>query len=331
MALHDIHYQSWRGRHEGIWRRRAVIALHGLRGCLANRWMRYVVVSCWGLSFLQIGVLFVMGQLLVEGSLVVQWAETLQGGAQALVGGLTTWLVNTPELSVRIAENLLFYGFTSVAVTLNIIAVMLALPHLITRDLSSRAMLVYASKALNRWDYLLGKLGTLLGLLSLTWLGPACVAWLVGNLLAPKWHFFWHSRDALVHTLAFTVGAIVFLAFLGLGVSAVSSKEKSVVGLWLILWLLGNTLVPISQHTGSWLQYLSFRHDLRLLAIAVFQPAEDLERAQAALPMAGQILRQAIPQNSTFWNPPPAGPASVGLGLMGVTAGFILNLRTRTE
>ena len=331
MALHDVHYQRWQGHHEGIWRRRGVIAGQGLRACLANRWMRYLVGLCWGLCLMQVMLLFVIGQLLVEDSLVVQWAATLRGAAQALVGGLANWLATHPEISVRTAENALFYGFTTVALTLNILVVLLAVPHLITRDLSSNALLIYASKALTRWDYLLGKLGTMLGLLCFTWLGPACVAWLVGNLLAPKWHFFWHARFALLNTVMFTALASVFLALLALGVSAISGKERVAVGGWLFLWILGNTLVPISQQTSGWLQYLSFRHDLSQVAIQVYQPTADLERLQKEIPVFGEMLRQATRHRPKPKKPPGLGPACLGLGLMGLGAGLVLNARTKTE
>lgn len=331
MALHDIHYQRWQGRHQGIWRRRGAIALHGLRACLGNRWMRYLVMLAWSLALGQTMLLFVIGQLLVEDSLVVRWAATLRGGAQALVGGLAQWLVTHPEISVRTAENALFYAFSTLGLTLNIVVVLLAIPHLITRDLSSNALLVYASKALNRWDYLLGKFGTLLGLLACTWIGPALLAWLVGNLLAPKWHFFWHARTALLHTLLFTTTASLVLALLGLGVSALSAKERLAVGAWLFLWLVGNTLVPISERTNPWLQFLSFRHNLRLVAVQIYQPAADLERLQREIPVFGQMLREASRRRPDAWSNPKVVPACVGLALLGASAGFLLHLRTKTE
>jgi hypothetical protein len=331
MALHDIHYRPWKGRHQPIWRRRAVIAEQGLRACLANRWMRYAVTLSWGMALAQASGLFIIGQLLVEDSLVMQWAATLRGGAQALVGGLAKWLADHPEVCVRTAENVMFYGYASLALTLNLVVVMLAIPHLITRDLATHALLIYASKALTRWDYLLGKLGALMGLLCLTWLGPACAAWFVGNLLAPEWHFFWHARTALLHTTVFVTGAALFLSLLGLGVSALSSKEKNAVGLWLVLWLVGNTMVPIGQQTTQWLQYLSFRYDLQQVAGRVFRPGEDLERLQREIPVFGDFLRQAVPRRPQFWTQPRVGPACIGLGLMGLGAALLLQWRTRTE
>ena len=65
----------------------------------------------------------------------------------------------------------------------------MAIPLLITRDLACNAIVIYSSKAVTRGDYLLGKFATAFGLLALTWLGPVCAAWFVGNLLAPDWTF----------------------------------------------------------------------------------------------------------------------------------------------
>lgn len=331
MALHDIHYQHWSGAHEGIWHRRAVIAAHGLRACLANRWMKYLLTLSWGMALVLTAFMFIMGQLLVEDSLVMQWSSTMRGGAQALIGGLARWLAVHPEISVRTAENALFYAYSGIALSVNLLVVMLAVPHLMTRDLSSNALLVYASKALTRWDYLIGKFGTILGLLFLTWVGPACLAWLLGNLLAPKWHFFWHGKVALAHTLVLSIGASTFLALLALGVSAASSKEKTVVGLWLILWLVGNGLVPISQKTNPSLQFLSFRENLRQISIFVFQPADDIERLQTNVPFFGDMLRQAAHQRADIWSNPKVFGSTAGLGLLSIGAILILNARTRTE
>ena len=75
---------------------------------------------------------------------------------------------------------------------------------LITRDLASNAIIIYASKAVSRGDYLLGKFATAFGLLVLTWLGPVCAAWFVGNLLAPDWRFFWHCPRPPVPRLGLT-------------------------------------------------------------------------------------------------------------------------------
>jgi hypothetical protein len=292
VALHDIRYKHWDGPHRGIWRRRATIAAAGLGACLQNRWARYLVACCWLLALVQVSVLFCIGQLLVTDSVVVQWAAGLNPQLQTFVRGLTGWLEQHPEISVRVAQNLLFYRFASALVSPSLVAVALAIPHLITRDLGSNAIVVYASKAISRLDYLLGKAGAVLGLLALTWLGPVLAAWLVGNLLAPNWNFFWHSRVALGNVLLFVLPGMVFLAVLGLGVSALSSREKATVGLYVALWLVGNAFVPLGFISQSWLMQLSFHHDLQQYGLKVFRPQNDLKTAQDNVPILGEVIRQ---------------------------------------
>ncbi len=331
MALHDIGYQHWAGRHRGIWRRRAAITGHGIRAVLANRWMRYLLTSAWGIGLSQAALLFCIGQLLVADSLVVRSSANLDPLLRTFVGGLTNWLEQHPEISVRVAQNLVFYNFSLIHLTLGLVAVMLAIPHLITRDLSSNAIIIYASKAVNRLDYLAGKLGILLGVLSLVWLGPQIAGWILGNLLAPDWRFFWHARVPLGNTLFFAAIGMSFLSLLGLAISAVSTKEKAAVGCWLLLWLVGNALASTGHHQRPWLQHLSFHQDLRQVAEAVYQPKAELERAQDNIPVLGDLIRRLTHQHLQDWQPPHAGPAGLALGILGVGSGIFLLRRTRTE
>ena len=53
-----------------------------------------------------------------------------------------------------------------------------------THDLASNAILIYSSKALSRFDYILGKFGIAFTLLSLLCLAPLIAVWFVGNLLS---------------------------------------------------------------------------------------------------------------------------------------------------
>jgi hypothetical protein len=331
MALHDLGYRHWDGRHCGIWRRRWTIAAHGLKAVLANRWMRYVLTCAWGMALLQSALLFCIGQLLVADSLVVQWSANLDPVFQTFVGGLTAWLEQHPEISVRTTQNLVFYNFSLIHLTLSLLAITLAIPHLITRDLSSNAIIIYASKAVNRLDYLAGKLGILLGVLTLTWLGPLIAAWTLGNLLAPDWHFFWHARGPLLNSLLFVGGGMLFLSLLGLAASAISSKEKAAVGFWLLLWLVGNALVPVAQHQQSWLQHLSFRHNLKQVAEAIYQPKFELERARDNIPVLGDIIRRTTHRQLRDWHPPRARPAAMTLAMLALGSGLFLLRRTRTE
>src|SRR5579885_2358703 len=111
MSLHDIRYQHWDGTHVGLWGRRLVIARNGLTACFRVRGLPQLVVMCWTSALAMTAILFCIGQLLVADSIVVQWAKTFNPQLQVLVGTLTSWLEQHPEISVGTTQNLLFYYF----------------------------------------------------------------------------------------------------------------------------------------------------------------------------------------------------------------------------
>jgi hypothetical protein len=331
MPLHDISYQHWNGVHLGLWSRRLAIARNGLTACLRNRWMRNLVVLCWGAALGATALLFLVGQLLVANSVVVQWADNLNPGLQTFARMLTTWLEQHPEISVRTTQDLLFFFFCTYLMRACIFALGMAIPVLITRDLASNAITIYSSKAVSRGDYLLGKFATAFGLMALTWLGPVCAAWFVGNLLAPDWRFFWHSRAVLGHILVYGLSSLSLLSLLAMGVSAFSSKEKSTVGLWYMWWIVGGVVAPIAQNTRPWLRHLSFNYNLNQIGIAVFRLGDDLNTARANVPVFGDMLRNARPQTMEALTTPTLWGAVAWSLLMAAVAVVILRKKVKPE
>jgi ABC-2 type transport system permease protein len=331
MPLHDIRYQHWDGVHLGLWARRLVIARNGVMACLQTKGLWHLVGICWMTALVVTAILFLVGQLLVADSIVVQWAGNLNPQLQGIVHMLTSWLEQHPEISVRTTQNLLFHYFCIYLMRMSIFVLGIAMPFLITRDLASNAIIIYSSKAVSRGDYLLGKFSTAFGLLALTWLGPVCAAWFMSNLLAPDWRFFWHSRAALGHALLYGVSSMAILSLLALGVSAISMKEKSTPAFWYIWWILGGVIAPIARHTQPWLRHLSFNYNLDQIALAIFQPAEDLKIAQDNIPLLGNLLRNIRPETMAALNAPTIWGSIFALVLMLVLAGWVISKRVKPE
>ena len=331
MPLHDTSYQHWEGRHLGLWRRRRVIAQNGLTACLQNKWMRHLILLCWVGALVMASVLFLVGQLLVADSVVVRWVGNFNPGLQAFARMLTTWLEQHPEISVRTTQNVLFYFFCIGLMRISIFAIGLAMPLLITRDLASNAIIIYASKAVSRGDYLLGKFATAFGLIALTWLGPVCAAWFVGNLLGPDWRFFWHSRAALGHALAYGLSSMAVLSLLALGVSAISVKEKSTTALWFMWWIVGAVVAPIATQTQPWLRHVSFSYNLDQVALAVFRLGDDLKIAQNNIPILGNLLRGIRAGTMAALNTPALWGSMLALLLMLGLAAVIIGKRVKPE
>ena len=331
MPLLDVSYKHWEGDHLGLWRRRLAITQNGLTACMQNKLTSRLVVVCWLAALLVSAVLFLVGQLLVADSLILQSVENLNPLLQTFAQMLTTWLEQHPEISVRTTQNVLFYFFSINLMRLSIFALGAAIPLLITRDLASNAIIIYSSKAVSRGDYLLGKFATAFGLIALTWLGPVCSAWLVGNLLAPDWRFFWHARAALGHILLYGLSSMGVLSLLALGVSAISPKEKSTVAFWFIWWILGGVLTPIALHTKPWLRHLSFNFNLDQIALAVFRIGDDLRIAQDNIPILGNMLRPISARTLENLSAPAIGGAVIALVLMLAAAAWVVAPRVKPE
>jgi ABC-2 type transport system permease protein len=337
MAIHNIGYQHWDGRRRNIWYRRQVIASQGLRACLQGRWLKRLIVVSWSAALAQVAVLFFLGQLLVTDSLIVRGLGNLDPQLRTIAQGLMAWLEMHPEVSVGASQNFLFYYFSRFYLPLTMISLALAMPHLISRDLAGNAIVIYASKAVNRTDYLLGKIGTTLGLMTLTWLGPVCVVWLVGNLLAPHWHFFWHSRAALGHAVAFISISMLILSGLALGVSALSGREKLPVGTWIALWLVGGFISRgpgrhgVDHPAQSWLENLSITFNLDQIAAALFRLPNDLKLAQENIPFFANLTRNIRPETLVTLENPDLTGAIVVLGLLLLAAAMLLSQRIKPE
>jgi hypothetical protein len=331
MPLHDASYKHWDGVHLGIWDRRLAITENGLTACLQNKLTRHLLVICWLSALVMSGLMFLVGQLLVSDSIMVQWVGNFNPQLQIFAQLLTTWLEQHPDISVRATQNIFFYYYSTNLMRFSIFALGIAMPLLVTRDLASNAIIIYSSKAISRGDYLLAKFATAFGLIALAWLGPVCAAWFVGNLLAPDWSFFWHARAALGHVLLYGLSSMVILSLLALGVSAISIKEKSTTAFWMIWWILGGVLTPIALQTKPWLRHLSFNFNLDQIGIAVFRIGDDIKTTQENIPIFGEMLRKISARTIEGLSSPAIGGAGFALLVMLALAGWIIRKRVKPE
>ena len=331
MSLYRSTYQHWKGKYQGIWYRRYAIAANGIQSAWSSKWTRNMVMAAWILSVVQAALLFGIGQLLVKDSVIYSLVEQLQPQLQVFANGLMSWIVAHPEISVRSIYSFLFYFFSGWMSTLSLIIIALIIPSLISRDLSSKAIIIYSSKAVSRFDYFLGKFFSVFGILCIAWLFPVCSAWLLGGLLAPDWSFVWHSRMALFKSAAYIIFAASFLSIIAMGISAVSVKEKSATVIWVVLWILGNVLGRIGAKTESWIQHLSFNYNLEQLSLKLFQPKNELSLLQDNVPVVGNLLRGLPVDRFPMFQSPQFAGAMMTCGIMITLAVIILNWKVRPE
>ena len=331
MSLYRSAYQHWNGQYQGIWYRRYAIAANGIQTAWTNKWTSNMVMVAWILSIVQAALLFGIGQLLVKDSVIYTLVEQLQPQLQTFANGLMSWIVAHPEISVRSTYSFIFYFFAGWMKTFSLIIIALIIPSLISRDLSSKAIIIYSSKAVSRFDYFLGKFFSVFGLVSAAWLLPVCSAWLLGGLLAPDWTFLWHSRMALFKSIGYIVFATSFLSILAMGVSAISTKEKSATVLWVVLWVLGNVLSNIGAKTEPWIRHLSFNYNLEQFSLKLFQPMTELTLLQDNVPVVGNLLRGIPLYRFPMFQQPQFSGAMLTCGIMTFIAILILNWKVKQE
>jgi len=293
MTQIEQQYRRWEGSHEGIWRRRWVIAGGMLQGCLKGKWLQRLVAGCWIAALGQIILLFFYSQLMSEGSAVYDLFagdDEEDEGFTLVLSALSIFSKQNPELAISVPWKIVFGFYSLMLFWPTMLVLTVAVPRIISADLSSNAIILYASKAVSRWDYLLGKLGAVVGLIMLTWMGPVLFAWLGGNLLAPGWDYFWLTREALFSSLTFGLVGLGFLAILILGVSALSPNAKVVTSAWLALWLLGWGMeAPAGKTRTDWMLHLSFRYNLSQVHTRVFSPGNTFDKLSAFRNSEGEI------------------------------------------
>ena len=330
-SLQDVGYRHWNGTVENIWVRRATVARHTMRSCLRGKVIRILVVIPWVLALMAATVYFGIGQILVPEGLMTPLINLMGPQMQTLADGITAWLALYPDITVRAVAKFLTSYLAGLTQTVSFIIITLIIPRLLTRDIASHAIVVYSSRAISRFDYLASKLAGLLGILTLSWLGPVLTAWFLGNVVAPDWAFFWHSRAALINAILFIAPSMVVVALVALAISAPSAKGRIAVGVWLAFWLLTLPLVPIAKISQGWLAHFSISFNLDRLSVAIFSPFQDFADARDSLPFFNSVFGNLPADRIQEWGTANAMGPAIGLAVMAGLAVLILFRRIQAR
>ena len=326
MSLHNISYQHWDKAHEGIWYRRRVIALHGIRNFFNNWWAKQLVIGVWVIALAATALLFLIGQLLTTDNLLFTFTEQVGGIMQRVVHKLKDWLTSDMGNAVQTTHSVFFYHLSNIFRFFSMASVIFLIPRLIAQDLSSKAIVIYASKAISRFDYFLGKFGTVFGLLAILWIGPLLFVWFMGNLLAPEWTFFWYSSSVLATSLAFALTASTVIGIVSLGISSLSTKPGAAVGIWIMFWLMGNA-VSTMGHSDSWIRHVSISYNLEQLSRYFFNLGRHFEELTSMIPSILRIWSRDIQSAHATHEV----RSLIALGVMALIAGLLLNYRAKPE
>lgn len=325
-----LDFTRWTGQARGVGYRRWVIASTGLRQVFRTKFFRALLFFAWaaGAALATFGFLF--SQSIAPGG----WLERLaaSGGprAEAIVSAFCGYVLLYPDVVVHGLYTGVFWLQAGAGQFLSLVALTVVVPRLVTSDRAGNALVVYLSRPLTSFDYLLGKFGIIVGILLAVWTGPLLFGWILSMLFAPDSSFLVHSLLPLGRALAFNLAGLVVLAAIALGVSAATRTTAYTVLLWLGAWLLLGFIGRL-PFVPAWLRGASFTHDLDVLRRQIFRPDEALARLGELIPMLDRQAAEALQEVSEHLQAAGTGEAIVGLAVLVAAASAVFFRRLRPE
>lgn len=320
----------WREKPRSVAYRRWSIAQLGLRQVLGTRLFKLLLILAWTAGLLIAASVFLFSQAVATGGWLETYAAQFGPRVGAVASAIGALLLLYPDVCVGGLFTLLFSWQSSLALTLSLVALTMIVPGLVSRDRASNALTIYLARPLTSADYLLGKLGTITGVLVLIWTGPLLAGWLLGMLLAPGRDFIVYSVGPLGRALLFNGVSLVVLSSIALGVSALNRTSRNTVLLWLALWMALGAIAQVPRNP-AWLRHSSFTYDLEQVQRMFLKPGDALVRAGKELPLLNRQFAENLQRAGDRILTRDAGGAWFGLGALVVLSSAVFFRRLRPE
>ncbi|MCA9063468.1 MAG: ABC transporter permease subunit [Planctomycetaceae bacterium] len=260
MPIHNLGYRRWSGTLLPGGTRWMVIAGIGIRRTWQSAWVRRLILMAWAPALLMGFLIFMfeqaaqggdpeteavfrnMVQVLLSGSDVV--TAVRQAGLESVLGSGPM----SPEESRHLFwSSLLMVVLRRTQLTMLVPMVGLIAPPLISQDIRSRAFLLYFSRPVSRFQYILGKAATLLLFLSLVTLVPAMVLYITGVLLSPDLSILQATWDLPLRIFAAAMVIVIPCTSLSLMFSSMTTESRFASFAWFTLWIFGYVAAQIVE------------------------------------------------------------------------------------
>lgn len=253
MPLHDVGYRAWTGVRRGPGHAIGVIAATGIRLAWTSRWLRRALLFAWSPALFFAASFFAFEQAVDEGRLTSMREGARMGRNLDGVGMLGTVLADvlgrhgegdvpwTEAEEVartrRLVWSRLLLAFVRApqAVLLAVVVGLVA-PSLISRDLRSKAWLVYFTRPVTRLEYILGKALVLATIIAGITLLPAVALWLMGVLVSPSVLVAASTWDLPLKVMASSLVLMVPTALLALAYSSLTAESRIASFAWFATW-----------------------------------------------------------------------------------------------
>jgi hypothetical protein len=329
-SAESLDLSRWRETPRGVGYRRWSIVATGLRQLLRTRFFKFILSVAWSAGLMIAVAGFGFSQSVAEGGWLQDLAVRLGPRTEALFKVLAGLVAMFPDIVVHGVFTAIFWAHSFLGLWLSLLALASLVPQLITRDRGSNALIMYLARPLTTVDYLLGKLGIIVGVLVLVWTGPLLAGWLVSMLFATDRDFIAYSFSPLLRALLFNGVALVVLSALALGVSALGRKPQLTTVTWISLWIIFGTIAG-PPGTPAWIKRFSFTQDLSELRQEIFRFDSALTDAAANLPLLDQRFVANLAAAGKKAEAADFDGALASLGVFVVASSFVFFRKLRPE
>ncbi|MFP6674921.1 MAG: ABC transporter permease subunit [Pirellulaceae bacterium] len=254
MPVNDLGYRMWEGARESAFTRWMVIAQAGIRLSWRIMWLRRVVF----LAFSPV-IFFALIVYLFESGLENEsWIRLVRSQGMTMIipefDRLTTILDNGgSESDLRHAMwSILLYKYFSIPQALGMITIVAVIaPKLISRDLRTRAILLYFSRPITTWEYIVGKMAIVWFYLLCITVLPSLLVYILGVLLAPDISVFFDTWDLPFRCVFAALLLIVPTTLVAVCFSSMTQESRFALFAWLAIWVVGYVSYSMLVLSGS--------------------------------------------------------------------------------
>lgn len=238
MPLHDVGYRRWSGPRTSPQSRWRVIAEGGVGLAWRVPALRRMLLTAW-VPALVAGALFLAFERAITEDAVrfglLRFVSNLPGSAEVAVALATP----ADQGRWRFWSYMLMTFFRYPQGALMVVVVGLVAPALISRDIRSRAFLLYFSRPIDRMQYLLGKAMVVWTYLATIATLPALAIYVVGVLMSPSVWVVLDTWDLPLRIMAASLVLMIPTTALALCLSSLASESRYAMFGWFLFWILG--------------------------------------------------------------------------------------------
>ncbi|MGE3175279.1 MAG: hypothetical protein AB7O97_21820 [Planctomycetota bacterium] len=285
MPIAELGYRTWEGVRTGAGRRwlaitRSEVAIALKSSKLLRRFamLAWVPILYFCPFFLAIGYVANPDNELAEGAVLTEIAT------EFLPPGAIEQLRAHPESVLPAIWAIAFYVFFAYTQSfLSMVMVAIVGPPLIAKDLRSKAFLVYFSKPIEVWQYLLGKAMTVAFFVFTLTLFPALLLFAIGSALAPNLGTALATLPMLLRIAAAAALIATPVALVALLLSSLTRDRRIATFAWLAVWIFGEIAFRVLTVGGGsgftpppWAGLLSLRELTTRATAGVFELDESI-------------------------------------------------------